>query len=130
MLLTFAKIKPATTRSRAITVFSPLAQGLLTDRYLHGIPADSRAARSTGFLQLPQVTDDRIAKARRLNEIASRRGQTLAQMVLGWILTDERVTSVIIGASSVKQPSDNLGAIDNLSFSSEDLVAIRTVLTD
>lgn len=120
----------AAANGSGITVFSPLAQGLLTDRYLHGIPAGSRAARSTGFLQMSQVTDDKIAKARRLNELATRRGQTLAQMALAWILTDERVTSVIIGASSVKQLSDNLGAIDSLSFSPEEFSEIRTVLSE
>ena len=120
----------AAANGSGITVFSPLAQGLLTDRYLHGIPAGSRAARSTGFLPLSQVPDDKIDKARRLNEIAARRGQTLAQMALAWILTNERVTSVIIGASSVKQLSDNLGAINGLSFSAEDLSEIRSVLRD
>ena len=79
---------------------------------------------------MSQVTDDKIAKARRLNELATRRGQTLAQMALAWILTDERVTSVIIGASSVKQLSDNLGAIDSLSFSPEEFSEIRTVLSE
>ena len=115
----------AAANGSGITVFSPLAQGLLTDKYLHGIPADSRAAKSTGFLQISQVTDDKIAKARQLNETAARRGQSLAQMALAWILTDQRVTSVIIGASSVRQLNDNLKAIDGLSFSEEELKQIN-----
>lgn len=118
----------AAANGSGITVFSPLAQGLLTDKYLHGIPADSRAAKSTGFLQISQITDDKIAKARQLNEIASSRGQTLAQMALAWILIDERVTSVIIGASSVSQLTANLKAIDAPAFSPEELHLINTLL--
>lgn len=110
--------------------FSPLAQGLLTDKYLHGIPENSRAARSTGFLKREQVTDDRVEAARRLNEIAARRGQTLAEMALAWVLSHEAVTSVIVGASSVKQLADNLHAINNLDFTVEELKAIRTVLSE
>lgn len=119
----------AAANGSGITVFSPLAQGLLTDKYLHGIPADSRAAKSTGFLQISQVTDDKIAKARQLNETAARRGQSLAQMALAWILTDKRVTSVIIGASSVRQLNDNLKAIDGLSFSEEELKQINYIIS-
>lgn len=118
----------AAANGSGITVFSPLAQGLLTDKYLHGIPADSRAAKSTGFLQISQVTDDKIAKARQLNEIAAKRGQSLAQMALAWILTDERVTSVIIGASSVSQLTANLKAINTPAFTPEELSFISTVL--
>lgn len=118
----------ASANGSGITVFSPLAQGLLTDKYLHGIPADSRAAKSTGFLQLSQVTDEKIAKARQLNELAAKRGQTLAQMALAWILRDERVTSVIIGASSVRQLKDNLMTVSNLSFSEEELTQISRIL--
>lgn len=119
----------AARNGSGITVFSPLAQGLLTDKYLHGIPADSRAAKSTGYLQRSQVTDDKIAKARKLNEIASSRGLTLAQMALAWILTDARVTSVIIGTSSVKQLVANLKAIDCPPFSDDDLRRINAILT-
>lgn len=108
--------------------FSPLAQGLLTDRYLNGIPENSRAARSSGFLKLDQVTEEKIAKARELNELAIRRGQTLAEMALAWVLKDERMTSVIVGASSVKQLADNLHALDNLSFTSEELLLIDGIL--
>lgn len=118
----------ASANGSGITVFSPLAQGLLTDKYLHGIPADSRAAKSTGFLQLSQVSDEKIAKARQLNELATRRGQSLAQMALAWILTDERVTSVIIGASSVRQLKNNLQAINGLTFSEEELQHISGIL--
>lgn len=118
----------AATYGSGITVFSPLAQGLLTDKYLKGIPSDSRAAKSTGFLKKSQVSDDKVSKARLLNEIARRRGQTLAQMALAWILTDERVTSVIIGASSVSQLVANLKAIDSVSFSEEEFNQINDIL--
>lgn len=118
----------AAANGSGITVFSPLAQGLLTDKYLHGIPADSRAAKSTGFLQPSQVTDEKVAKARRLNEIAARRGQSLAQMALAWILTDRRVTSVIIGASSAEQLLENLRATDTPGFTEEEMAEIASVL--
>lgn len=108
--------------------FSPLAQGLLTNRYLNGIPSDSRAAKDTGFLQLEQVTKERIEKARHLNEIAARRDQTLAEMALAWLLKDQRVTSVIVGASSIQQLVDNLKATDNIQFSTEELLAIENAL--
>ena len=111
-----------------VIAFSPLAQGLLTDRYLNGIPENSRAARSTGFLKLEQVTDEKIAKAKELNELAVRRGQTLAEMALAWVLKDERMTSVIVGASSVKQLEDNLHTLNNLSFTSEELTLIDSIL--
>lgn len=108
--------------------FSPLAQGLLTSKYLHGIPEHSRAARSTGFLKADQVTEDKVEKARQLNEIAARRGQTLAEMALVWVLKDERMTSVIVGASSVKQLADNLHALDNPGFTNEELAEIERIL--
>lgn len=108
--------------------FSPLAQGLLTDRYLNGIPENSRAARFTGFLKQEQVTADKVEKATLLNKIAARRGQTLAEMALAWVLKDKRMTSVIIGASSVKQLADNLHSLDNLDFSAQDLVEIEGIL--
>jgi L-glyceraldehyde 3-phosphate reductase len=108
--------------------FSPLAQGLLTDRYLKGIPQDSRAARSTGFLQRSAVTPEVVAKAIALNEIAKRRGQTLAQMALAWTLRDRRMTSVIIGSSSVQQLADNIKTVENLDFQSEELKAIDDIL--
>lgn len=108
--------------------FSPLAQGLLTNKYLHGIPDDSRAAKATGFLKKDQVTDDKIVIAQKLNEIAAERNQTLAQMALAWVLKDERVTSVIVGASSVKQLADNLKTIENLDFSDDEICRISSLI--
>ena len=109
--------------------FSPLAQGLLTDRYLNGIPDDSRAAKPHGFLKREQVTPDKIDKARRLNEVARRRGQTLAQMAVAWLLKDSRVTSVLIGASSVEQLDQNLDALKNRTFSADELAEIERTLS-
>ncbi|MDX6221539.1 MAG: L-glyceraldehyde 3-phosphate reductase, partial [Frankiales bacterium] len=103
--------------------FSPLAQGMLTDRYLDGIPADSRAALGH-FLKPEMLTDQNMAHIRALNGLAQRRGQTLAQLALAWVLRDERVTSVLIGASSVKQLEDNAAAVGNLSFTAEELEEI------
>lgn len=108
--------------------FSPLAQGLLTNKYLHGIPEDSRAAKSTGFLQESQVTDEVIAKIKKLNTLAEKRSQTLAQMALAWLLKDDRVTSVLIGASKPAQLADSLKALDNIDFSSEELERIEEIL--
>ncbi|MBD1387577.1 L-glyceraldehyde 3-phosphate reductase [Mucilaginibacter rigui] len=108
--------------------FSPLAQGLLTNKYLHGIPEDSRAAKSTGFLQESQVTEEVIAKIKKLNTLAEKRGQTLAQMALAWLLKDDRVTSVLIGASKPAQLVDSLKALDNIDFSSEELEKIEQIL--
>ena len=104
-------------------VFSPLAQGMLTDRYLDGIPADSRAAQGKS-LSTDLLTDEALAHIRRLNEIAAARGQSLAQLALAWALRDERVTSVLIGASSVRQLEANVAALDNLDLSAEELAAI------
>lgn len=108
--------------------FSPLAQGLLTDRYLDGIPEGSRASKTGTFLKKDQVTEDSIAKARRLNEIAKKRGQTLAQMALAWVLRHPEATSALIGASSVQQIDDNCATVKNLDFSSEELQAIDAIL--
>lgn len=108
--------------------FSPLAQGLLTNKYLHGIPEDSRAAKSTGFLQEDQVTEQRVGQARKLNTLAEHRGQTLAQMALAWILKDQRVTSVLIGASRPEQLADSLKCLDKLEFSEEELAKIEEIL--
>ena len=108
--------------------FSPLAQGLLTNKYLHGIPEDSRAAKSTGFLKESQVTPETVGKAQKLNEIAEKRGQTLAQMALAWLLKDNRVTSVLIGASRPEQLSDSLKCLDNINFSKEELEDIEGIL--
>ena len=103
--------------------FSPLAQGLLTDRYLHGIPEDSRA-RQNGSLTPDMVSDDNLAHVRALNAIAERRGQTLAQMALAWALRDPRVTSVLVGASSVDQLEQNVAALNRLDFSADELAEI------
>lgn len=111
-----------------ITVFSPLAQGLLTDRYLNGIPENSRAARPTGYLKLNEVSEDIIAKTRALNKIAESRGQSLAQMAIAWILEDKRVSSVIIGASSVKQLENNIKAVDSPTFTAEELDSISRII--
>lgn len=108
--------------------FSPLEQGILTDKYLKGIPDNSRAAKTTGHLQQSKITPDIIKKVNKLNEIAKQRGQTLAEMALAWLLKDKRVTSVIIGASSVGQLNDNLKALDNISFSNDESEAIEKVL--
>ncbi len=106
--------------------FSPLAQGLLTDRYLDGIPADSRVARG-GYLKKEQLTEGTLDKVRQLNEVARRRGQSLAEMALAWLLKDDLVTSVIIGASSVEQIERNLKAIKNTTFSAEELAEIDRI---
>ena len=119
----------ATEFGSGFIAFSPLAQGLLTDKYLNGIPEHSRAARASGFLQTSQVTSEKVEAARRLNEIAARRGQTLAEMALAWVLRDERVTSVIVGASSVKQLADNLQALNLLEFTTDELNEIEELLS-
>ena len=106
-----------------IIAFSPLGQGMLTDRYLGGIPEDSRAAKD-GFLKKDFINEENMARIKALNEIAGRRGQKLAQMAIAWVLRDSRVTSALIGASSVAQLETNVGALDNLEFSSEELAEI------
>jgi L-glyceraldehyde 3-phosphate reductase len=108
--------------------FSPLAQGLLTDKYIKGIPEDSRAAKPHGFLRKEQVTAAVVKKAKQLNELAKKRGQSLAQMALSWLLKDARVTSVLVGARTVEQLKDNLGTLDNLEFSREELKKIETII--
>jgi len=108
--------------------FSPLAQGMLTNKYLHGIPADSRMAKPHGFLHASDLSEDKMAKIRDLNEIAKRRNQSLAQMALAWLLKDPRVTSVLIGASSVEQLDDNLACLNNLHFQTEELSHIKSIL--
>lgn len=107
--------------------FSPLAQGLLTDKYLNGIPENSRAHKSTGFLKESDVTDAVIQKISQLNKIASDRGQSLAEMALAWLLYNENVTSVIIGASLVRQLENNLKASQNVDFSPEELALIDAI---
>lgn len=108
--------------------FSPLAQGLLTDKYLSGIPEGSRASKAHGFLKPAHITDDKLAKVSKLNEIAQSRGQTLAQMALAWVLRHETMTSVLIGASKVEQIEDAVGMLNRLDFSSNELQQIETIL--
>ena len=110
-------------------VFSPLAQGMLTDKYLSGVPADSRAARSH-FFDPKFLTPDTIARVRRLNEIARRRGQSLAQMALAWALRDRRVTSALIGASRPEQIADSVEALDKPDFTAEELAEIDRYAVD
>ena len=109
-------------------VFSPLAQGLLSDKYLRGIPQGSRASKSHGFLRPAHITDDKLAKVSRLNELARTRGQTLAQMALAWVLRHPQMTSALIGASRVSQIDDAVGALRNLAFSAGELQAIAAAL--
>lgn len=108
--------------------FSPLAQGLLTDRYLNGIPSDSRAAKPNTFLKPEQVTQEKIQKIQRLNAVAGKRNQSLAQMALSWLLKDRRITSVLIGASKPEQVTDSLRCLDNISFSRDELNEIENIL--
>jgi L-glyceraldehyde 3-phosphate reductase len=108
--------------------FSPLAQGLLTDKYLGGIPEGSRASKAHGFLKPAHLTDDKLSKVRKLNDLAQSRGQTLAQMALAWVLRHEAMTSVLIGASKIQQIEDAVGTLQNLNFSPEELQQIETTL--
>jgi L-glyceraldehyde 3-phosphate reductase len=112
-----------------VIAFSPLGQGMLTDRYLGGIPEDSRAARDQ-FLKRDFINEENMARVRGLNEIAQRRGQALAQMAIAWVLRDPRVTSALIGASSVRQLETNVAALDNLEFSDEELAEIDRYAVD
>jgi L-glyceraldehyde 3-phosphate reductase len=109
--------------------FSPLARGLLTNRYFEGIPADSRAGHDPRFLRPDQVTDVVLAKTRALDAIAKARGQTLAQLALAWVLRSPSVTSALIGASKVKQVEDCAAAARNVAFSAEELAQIDRILT-
>lgn len=119
-------LQQAKEAGSGLIAFSPLAQGLLTDRYLNGIPQDSRAARDFS-LKKDSITDEMLDKIRALNDIAAQRGQTLAQMALAWDLKDDLVTSVIVGASSFRQLDDNLKAIRNTEFSAEELELINKI---
>ena len=112
-----------------IIAFSPLAQGLLTDRYLAGVPAQSRAAKDDS-LSIDMLSDENLAKVRALNEIAGRRGQSLAQMAIAWVLRDARVTSTVVGASSITQLDDSLAALDRLDFSADELADIDRWATE
>lgn len=108
--------------------FSPLAQGLLTDKYLHGIPENSRAGKAHGFLKSHEITAEKISTIQKLNQVAGNRNQSLAQMALSWLLKDKRITSVLIGASSVKQLDDNIDALLNPDYSDEELKQIEIIL--
>ena len=108
--------------------FCPLAQGLLTDRYLHGIPGDSRASKPHGFLKKNDIDEHRLTQIRALGAIAAERGQSLAQKALAWVLRDGRMTSALIGASRVEQIEQNVAALANLSFSAEELAKIDAIL--
>lgn len=118
----------ATDNGSGIICFSPLAQGLLTGKYDNGIPEDSRAAKSTGFLQQSQVTPERVEAVKQLALIAKERGQSIAQMALAWVLADKRVTSCIIGTSSVAQLENNLETLNNLTFSNDEIERINHII--
>ncbi len=109
-------------------VFTPLAQGMLTDKYLDGIPTDSRAAKAHGFLKAEQITKERLEKIDQLNNLAKSRSQSLAQMAIAWVLNNPTVTSAVCGASKVKHIEDNVAALDNLEFSTEELDKIDRIL--
>jgi L-glyceraldehyde 3-phosphate reductase len=110
--------------------FSPLSQGMLTDKYLNGIPADSRVATSGVFLNEKNITPDKIEKIKKLNDIAKQRGQKLVHMALAWILKDKRITTVLIGASKPEQIIDSLKCLNNIEFSKEELKSIDEILKD
>lgn len=110
--------------------FSPLAQGLLTNKYLAGIPADSRAGKENTFLKKDAITPQKLLTIRNLNDVAQERGQSLAQMAIAWLLKDKRITSVLIGASSPEQITDSCNSLNNLSFNSEELDRIEKILSD
>lgn len=119
--------KTSASLKKGIIAFSPLAQGMLTDRYLHGIPEDSRVKTDGRFLNTNSITKDNLAKVRALNALALERGQTLAEMALAWVLKDNVVTSVLIGASKPEQILDNIKAIQNTNFSAEELQKIDAI---
>lgn len=108
--------------------FMPLAQGILTNKYLNGIPKDSRAANYSIFLHENDITEEKISKVRLLNDIANERGQSLAQMAIAWVLKDKRITSTLIGASKVSQIEENVAALNNTNFSDEELTKIEKIL--
>jgi L-glyceraldehyde 3-phosphate reductase len=110
--------------------FSPLAQGLLTDRYLKGVPEDSRAVKAGRFFPPEYLSEENLGKVRALNEIAHRRGQSLAQMALAWCLRDPRVTTVLAGASRPEQIEQNVAALNNLEFTKEELAEIDKYATE
>lgn len=109
-------------------VFSPLEQGLLTDKYLHGLPENSRAVRDGRYMNEAKISEEKLAKVRALNDMARGRGQSLAQMAIAWLLRDERVTTVLLGASTPQQMLDNIGTLKNMSFTADELASIESVL--
>jgi L-glyceraldehyde 3-phosphate reductase len=111
-------------------VFSPLFQGLLTNKYLNGIPEGSRASKADSYLQSSDITPEKINKVKKLNKVAESRGQKMAQMALSWVLRDKRVTSVIIGASKVSQIEDAVGILGKLEFTPDELTLIEEILKD
>ena len=117
-------IEQAAQNGSGFIAFSPLAQGLLTDRYIHGVPSDSRIAKPEGFLKKEQLTEEMMNKIKTLNAIASKRDQSLAEMALAWIMRNPQITSVIIGASSVEQLKANLKAMENTDFNDTELLTI------
>jgi len=117
-----------TTEGLGSIVFSPLEQGLLTDKYLKGIPEDSRAAKEGTYLNKEQISDELINKVQQLNEIAKNREQSLAQMAIAWLLKDERVTSVLVGVSKVSQLENNIYGLNKLDFTEAELKAIESIL--
>ena len=108
--------------------FSPLEQGMLTDKYLKGIPSDSRAGKDGRYIKPEQLAPEKLAMIGKHNEIALERGQTLAQMAISWLLKDQRITSVLIGVSRPEHLDDNVAAVKNSSFSPEEVTKIKTVL--
>jgi L-glyceraldehyde 3-phosphate reductase len=121
-------LQALTDEGAGCIAFSPLAQGLLSEKYLQGIPEGSRASKPHGFLRPAHVTTEKLTQVTRLNALATVRGQTLAQMALAWVLRHPSMTSVLVGASSVAQIEENIKACDNLSFSAEELKSIETIL--
>lgn len=117
-------------KQKGLIVFSPLAQGMLTDRYFNGIPQDSRAAKDKNFSRYHTITDEKVAKLKKLNALAAERGQTLAQMALSWVMKDGVATSVLIGASSPGQILDNIGMVKNTKFTDEELRLIDEISLD
>lgn len=117
-------------KQKGLIVFSPLAQGMLTDRYFNGIPQDSRAAKDKNFSRYHTITDEKVAKLKKLNALATERGQTLAQMALSWVMKDGVATSVLIGASSPGQILDNIGMVKNTKFTDEELRLIDEISLD
>ncbi len=120
-------IDASISKKKGLIIFSPLAQGLLTDRYLKGIPSDSRIKTDGRFLKEESITKERLSKIEKLDEIAKKRGQSLAQMALSWVYSHEGVTSVLIGASNPEQIKDNVGMLDNTTFTKEELSEIDKI---